>query len=103
MNAAWHPNGRQIFFMAPGPRGTMRMMAVSFTPGSPPRIGKADDLFQGVATCAPRRCYDVDLSPDGQPRFYTFQNVESPPRLPVRYVNLVQNWLEELKAKVPQR
>jgi hypothetical protein len=40
------------------------------------------------------------VSPDGQ-RFFVRQTVASVPAPPVTDVNLVQNWVEELKAKVP--
>jgi hypothetical protein len=46
----------------------------------------------------PGRCDDV--APDGQ-RFYVTQTPTPPPRPVVTHINLVLNWLEELKAKVP--
>jgi len=44
------------------------------------------------------RCYDV--APDGQ-RFYARQARNPPPPPVVTHINLIQNWFEELKAKVP--
>ncbi len=101
---AWHPNSLEIFFVAPtDPPGGRRMMAVTFAPGSPPRIGRPRELFETDRswynmTCGMRRCYDV--SPDGQ-RFYAFQSVASSPPPLVTHVDILQNWFEELKAKVP--
>jgi hypothetical protein len=47
------------------------------------------------------RCFDV--APDGQ-HFYGTQ-VQAPPLPPppVTHINLIQNWFEELKAKVPAK
>ncbi|RPJ83855.1 MAG: hypothetical protein EHM13_06445, partial [Acidobacteria bacterium] len=100
---AWHPNGREIFFLGRHRDRGLRMMAVSFTEGSPPRIGSPRELFgndgRGLEMgCGVNRCYD--LSADGT-RFYAFQSVEPPPLPVVTEVNLIQNWFEELKAKVP--
>jgi hypothetical protein len=43
------------------------------------------------------RCYDV--APDGQ-RFYAVELLPTE-RQPITHVNLIENWFEELKAKVP--
>ncbi|MGE5360892.1 MAG: hypothetical protein ACM3NQ_17890 [Bacteroidales bacterium] len=53
------------------------------------------DLISG---CFPARCFDV--APDGQ-RFYVAQPVVAAPPPPVTHINVVINWFEELKAKVP--
>ena len=80
------------------------MMAVDFAPGAPPRIGRphalftfdAEDPWLACATNTP--CCDV--TPDGQ-RFYAAQ-VRTPVGHPtVTHINLILNWFEELKAKVP--
>jgi dipeptidyl aminopeptidase/acylaminoacyl peptidase len=103
-NPAWHPNGREIFFLSePDPAGKVRMMAVDFMPGSPPRIGRPRPLFEFDNRDVnlggfPLRSYDV--TPDGQ-RFVAVQR-RTPPRAPaVTHINLILNWVEELKAKVP--
>jgi hypothetical protein len=99
---AWHPNGREIFFVGPPDAGGhRRMMAVAFTPGSA-TIGKPEELFSFDPSdlrmvCEPVGCYDV--AADG--RFYTLQRVTPPPPPVVTHINLIQNWFEELKAKVP--
>jgi serine/threonine-protein kinase len=101
---AWHPNGRELFFVGErGPTGTRRMMAAEFVPGSPPRIGRPRALFEFdprelSLACIPLRCYDV--APDGQ-KFYAVQQRTTAPMHAVTHVELAMNWLEELKAKVP--
>jgi len=103
-NPAWHPNGRELFFVSlPDPAGKRRMMAVEFAPGSPPRIGSPRPLFTFDCPdlnfcCYPTRCWDV--TPDGQ-RFYVRQMQTRPPSPPVTHIQLILNWFEELKAKVP--
>jgi hypothetical protein len=103
LSPAWHPGGRQLFYVQPGPGTIARMVSVEFTPGSPPSLGRATMLFEVDAakvhfTCQPMRCYDV--APDGK-RFYVV-HTPAPPSAPVvTHVSLVQHWLEELRAKVP--
>ena len=102
---AWHPNGREIFFLEPAARGeTGRMMTAPFTPGSPPRIGRARQLFEfdpdelAMACDFSARCYEV--APEGG-RFYALRRAAIPSHPAVTHINLVQNWFEELKAKHP--
>jgi hypothetical protein len=78
-------------------------MAVDFAPGSPLRMSRPRRVFDHdarsiVFACDVIRCYDV--AADGQ-RFYTVQNPAIPPSPVVTHVNLIQNWFEELNAKVP--
>jgi serine/threonine-protein kinase len=106
VSPAWHPNGREIFFVSPpNAAGKQRMMAAAFGAGSPPRLGRPQLLFEFDArelmmSCVPVRCYDV--APDGS-GFYAVQYRTTPPPPPVTHINLIQNWVEELKAKVPTR
>jgi Tol biopolymer transport system component len=105
-NPAWHPRGGELFYVTlPDADGKGRMMVVEFEAGLPPRIGTPRPLFQYDPSelqmhCMPTRCYDV--SPDGQ-RFYVVQATQPPPPPVVTHINLVLNWFEELKAKVPVR
>jgi serine/threonine-protein kinase len=105
---AWHPNGKELFFLTTQDLERFRfsMMAATFEPGSPPRIGRPRQLFHfdgrglGIA-CYPMRCYDV--ASDGE-RFYGMKPLRAFPAAPVvTHVSIVQNWFEELKAKVPVR
>jgi serine/threonine-protein kinase len=98
---AWNPNGRELFFLAPAPAPRRRMMAADFAPGSPPDRPRV--LFEFDPTdlnfaCTITRCYDV--ARDGQ-SFYVMQERTPPPRPVVTHINLIPNWFEELKAKVP--
>jgi serine/threonine protein kinase/Tol biopolymer transport system component len=104
ISPAWNPSGRELFFVTqPDRAGTSRMMAADFAPGSPPRIGRPHPLFEFDSRvlalgCAGVRCFGV--APGGQ-RFYGVQ-LRTPLRSPeVTHINLILNWFEELKAKVP--
>ena len=71
-------------------------MPVTTTPTFSARTPRM--LFEGpFRTDGPSRGYDV--TPDGQ-RFLMVKEVELPPAR-VSHLVLVQNWTEELKAKVP--
>jgi hypothetical protein len=77
------------------------MMAVEFdgrmTPGRPKELFPFDPAVLRMA-CSPHRCFGV--APDGQ-HFYAVQ-LGTPPRTSmVTHINLIPNWFEELKAKVP--
>ena len=100
----WHPNGRELFYVSlADPAGRRRMMAVEFEAGSPPRMGRPRSLFDFDPrtirlVCSPVQCFG--LTPDGQ-RFYTVQT-RTPPASPVvTHISLIQNWFDELRAKVP--
>jgi eukaryotic-like serine/threonine-protein kinase len=101
---AWSRDGRELFYTttatAGGQASVTRMMtvAVTATPtfvASPPRM-----LFEGrYGATAIVRPYDV--SPDGQ----RFLMVKQKDRVSISasQMILVQNWLEELKARVPTK
>lgn len=103
---AWNPRGSELFFVVPaGPEGTLQMMAVGFSPGSPPRVGRPHPLFvfdnrQFYAACPVVRCFDV--SADGR-RFFGVQARIPTPPTPVSHINLITNWFEELRVKAPSR
>ena len=86
----WSPNGRELFY-----RNEEKMMAVevktqpSFS-AAPPRL-----VFEGRYEPALAFRPNYDVSADGQ-RFLMLQAIEQPPQL-----NVVQNWFEELKRRVP--
>jgi len=99
---AWSRDGRELFYTttqtAGGQATFTRMMAVTvglrptFTAGAP-RV-----LFQGnYGATAGIRGYDVTA--DGR-RFLMVQQKERPP-VSASEMILVENWLEELKARVP--
>jgi hypothetical protein len=108
LSAAWNPTGRELFFVSGAqsvPGGQRHMMAVDFEPGRRRKLGRPRALFhftthEFVFPCNPVRCYDV--APGGR-GFYV---VRVPPRSPlptVTHINLIPNWVDELKAKVPGR
>ncbi|MCH8268007.1 MAG: PD40 domain-containing protein [Acidobacteria bacterium] len=91
----WNPNGRELFY-----RSGNKMMAVdvttqpTFTPGRPTMV------FEGQYNPDPtgqRPNYDV--SPDGQ-RFLMMKRAEQQTDA-LTQINVVLNWFEELKQKVP--
>ena len=78
-------------------------MAVQFSPGPPPSIGRPQQLFQFdpeelALSAIPLRSYDVD----SEGRFYGVEQV-TPLLTPVTHINLIENWFEELKVKAPVR
>ena len=77
------------------------MMAVDFESGSPPRIGTPRLLFEidPQLRFYGNPVWSFDVTPDGQ-RFYVVQAGPAPPPPVVTHINLIQNWFEELKAKV---
>jgi len=101
---AWQSGGKELFFVSPrNPAGRWLMMAVDVDAGSARGIGRPRPLFEFdpadlKLVCAPGRCFDV--APGGQ-RFFAVQSRPAPPQPPVTHINLVLNWFEELKAKVP--
>jgi eukaryotic-like serine/threonine-protein kinase len=103
-SAAWHPNGKQLFYLGLPTRDNKRqMMVVDVELTTPPRVSTPRVLFEFDPRelyfgCIPIRCFDV--SPDGQ-RFYVTKPVEVSSVSPVTHVNLFLNWLEEVRAKVP--
>ena len=101
---AWDRVGRTLFFLSPSKiPGTSQMMAATVQSRSPLRMSTPRRLFDFQRTdllfqCAPARCFD--LAPDGQ-RFYVTQAVRVPALPAVTHINLILNWFEELRAKVP--
>ena len=99
----WNPKGGELFFIAIA-SSRQRMMVVPVDVSvTPPRVGTPRQLFEHeynklILMCEPTRCYDVAL--DGQ-RFYAVQTEPVLPRPATTQINVVLNWLEELKAKAP--
>ncbi len=103
---AWNPAGQELFFVTPPDAvrpGTGQMMAVDIRTSPSLQLGSPRPLFsfrdqELMFDCTAVRCYDV--APDGQ-RFFVVQGGELSSPLPVTHIHLVQNWLEEVKARVP--
>jgi serine/threonine protein kinase/Tol biopolymer transport system component len=91
----WNRNGRELFY-----RSGRKIMAVdiaikpSFSAGTPKM------LFEGPYQLLPTiSTPNYDVSPDGQ-RFLMLKPVESAVAAPTQ-INVVLNWFEELKQRVP--
>jgi Tol biopolymer transport system component len=103
-NPAWSPTGREIFFVSPpDSENVRRMMASNVGAGAAVVPGKPHVLFEYRQSstnfhCFPARCFAV--AADGE-RFYARQLLPRQPPTPVTQIRLVQNWTEELKARVP--
>jgi dipeptidyl aminopeptidase/acylaminoacyl peptidase len=109
LSPAWHPSGKELLFVSlpdmslPDPAVQQKMLAVEFGAGSPVALGRPRLLFPFDPrvlgfSCTPLRCCDV--APDGQ-RFHAVESRTSLSPPVVTHINLIQNWFEELKAKVP--
>jgi eukaryotic-like serine/threonine-protein kinase len=89
----WNPNGRELFY-----RSGDKMMAVDIATQPGFAAGKPRMLFKGqYEGGGPGANYDI--SPDGQ-RFLMIKPSESAETAPTQ-INVVLNWFEELKQKVP--
>jgi serine/threonine protein kinase len=86
----WNRNGRELFY-----RSGNKMMAVDintrmgFSAGTPKMLFEGP--YQSLSTSTP----NYDVSADGQ-RFLMLKSTEQPAQ-----INVVLNWFEELKQKVP--
>ena len=89
----WNPNGRELFFRSGG-----RMMAVDITTQPGFSAGKPRMLFEGAYLVLTTTVPSYDVSPDGQ-RFLMLKPIEQTQA--TTQINIVQNWFEELKRRVP--
>jgi serine/threonine-protein kinase len=91
---AWNRNGRELFY-----RSGDKMMAVDIATQPAFAAGKPRMLFQGPYAPAPYPTTNYDVSSDGQ-RFLMIKPSEQEQAAPTQ-INVVLNWFEELKQKVP--
>ena len=91
----WNRNGRELFY-----RIGRRFMAVPIDPAQNFSAGNPTVLFEGdyVASNFPLTSPGYDVSPDGQ-RFLVVKEIE--PAATATEINVVVNWTEELKRRVP--
>jgi len=75
------------------------MMAVEIATQPGFTAGKPRVLFEGQYRPSPATFPNYDVSPDGQ-RFLMLRPVEQAQAAPTQ-INVVLNWFEELKQKVP--
>jgi Tol biopolymer transport system component len=90
----WNPNGRELFY-----RSGDKMMAVDIATQPGFTVGKPRMLFEGQYQPTPVTFPNYDVSPDGQ-RFLMLKPSDSAEAAPTQ-INVVLNWFEELKRKVP--
>jgi eukaryotic-like serine/threonine-protein kinase len=91
---AWNPNGRELFY-----RSGDKMMAVGIATQSGFAAGKPRMLFEGRYERSPATSPNYDVSPDGQ-SFLMLKPSEQEAAAPTQ-INVVLNWFEELKRRVP--
>jgi Tol biopolymer transport system component len=94
MDPVWNPNGRELFY-----RSGNKMMAVEIATQPSFAAGKPRMLFEGLYEPPPVPVANYDVSPDGQ-RFLMLKPSEQEQAAPTQ-INVVLNWFEELKQKVP--
>jgi eukaryotic-like serine/threonine-protein kinase len=90
---AWNPSGRELFY-----RSGDRMMAVDVSTRPSFTVGKPHVLFAGRYEPSPATFSNYDVSPDGR-RFLMLKPSET--EQAYTQINLVLNWLEDLKRRVP--
>jgi serine/threonine-protein kinase len=89
----WTREGREIFYRN---RRDGTLMTADITPGPPLRVGKPRVVLAGVSFVqGPRGSQDA--TPDGE----RFLLIEEGPRPPVQQLQVVLNWLEELRRTRP--
>jgi serine/threonine-protein kinase len=88
----WSPNGKELFY-----RNGDTVTAVAVEAGMALKCGKPETLFQGKYS-------SWDIHPDGK-RFLMMKEVGSKPGAAEgpRKINIVLNWTEELKRRVPAK
>jgi serine/threonine-protein kinase len=93
----WSRNGREVFY-----RSGNKMMAVATTTQPRFSAGKPQVLFEGEYFMKrfPVMGPAFDVSPDGQ-RFLMVKETDQAPSL--TQINVVLNWFEELKRRVPTK
>jgi hypothetical protein len=90
----WNPNGRELFY-----RSGDKMMAVDIATKPSFSAGKSRMLFEGQYQLNPGAFPNYDVSPDGE-RFLMLKPSEQG-QSALTQINVVLNWFEELKQKVP--
>ena len=91
----WNRNGRELFY-----RSGKKMMAVEITTKPSFSAGRPKMLFEGQYQSLPTiSTPNYDVSPDGQ-RFLMLKPSEQAQAAPTQ-INVVLNWFEELKRRVP--
>jgi serine/threonine-protein kinase len=90
----WSPDGRELFYRNGG-----AVMAVPVDTKTTFNAGKPRMLFQGPYPTGYGESPSYDISPDAK-RFLMQKQSQSTAEAP-RKINIILNWLEELKQRVP--
>jgi len=90
----WNRNGRELFYRSGG-----KMMTVDIATQPSFAAGKPRVLFEGQYEPTVLTAANYDVSPDGQ-RFLMLKSGEAGEAAPTQ-INVVLNWFEELKRRVP--
>ena len=88
----WARDGKELFY-----RSGNRVMAVDITGGQTFSAGTPKLLFEGPYHWSVTISVDYDVAPDG--RFLMIKPTEQ--ALALTQINVVLNWFEELKRRVP--
>jgi dipeptidyl aminopeptidase/acylaminoacyl peptidase len=91
----WSRDGRELFYV-----NGDKMMAVEVRTQPAFSAGTPQLLFTGRYEISPNGTADYDVSPDGK-RFLKIQPTSS--EQATTQINVVINWLEELKRRVPTK
>ena len=97
---AWSPKGNELFYRTGEQREKMMVVDIQTQPSF--SAGKPRQLFEGPYAsnvAAGPFSADYSIAPDGQ-RFLMLKPVQSAEAAPTQ-INVVLNWFEELKQKVP--
>jgi serine/threonine protein kinase len=89
----WNHNGKELFY-----RNGDKMMVVGVSTQPTFSAGKAELLFEGHYQTTNASLPQYDVSPDGQ-RFLMVKDAGT--EQSTTQINIVQNWFEELKLRVP--
>jgi serine/threonine-protein kinase len=90
----WSRSGRELFYRSGG-----KMMVADIATRPSFTAGKPRMLFDGQYLPTPATTPNYDVSPDGQ-RFLMIKPSEAGEAAPTQ-INVVLNWFEELKRRVP--
>ena len=95
----WAPNGRELFFTVRSGGWTTPgvLMSVPVRPGSTFIAGQPTAVLKIPAGAS--EAYDV--APDGRFLFHFQRSTRAGEEAPRQEIIIVQNWFEELKARVP--
>jgi hypothetical protein len=98
---SWSPKGNELFYRTGEQRE--KMMAVDIQTQPSFSAGKPRQLFEGpYANSAAVGSWTADyaIAPDGQ-RFLMFKPQEQQQQTALTQINVVLNWSEEVKRRVP--